>query len=132
MNKRNIIIEGLSEINEMARICELPGKIEIFVNTDDGGNVPHFHVWKKLSGRAHKWETCIKFEGSEYFLHGKYKDKVNSKIAEEIDIALRSPDPDEDNTRTYWQTAVREWNRNNSNRKLPLDLQQPDYTKLNK
>ena len=127
------VIEAVEEIYEMARICKLPSdnNIEIFVNTDDGGNMPHFHVWKKLSRRVHEWETCIKFEEPEYFLHGKYKDKVSTKIAKEIDKVLRSKKINDRSGRTYWQAAVDSWNDNNSNVTLPMDLQQPDYTTLN-
>jgi hypothetical protein len=34
------------------------------------------------------------------------------------------------NHRTYWQKAIDAWNDNNSDVELPLDLEQPDYTKL--
>ena len=132
MSKINSIIDDLDEVCEMARICKLPNKIEIFVNTDDGWNIPHFHVWKKTSCRNHEWETCIKFDSPEYFLHGKYSDKISTKIAKEIDFALRSVDLSDRFKRTFWEIAIDEWNRNNSSKDLPLELEQPDYTKLNK
>ncbi len=121
------------EIYEMAKICTLDdSSIEIFVNSDDGGKIPHFHVWKKLGGRRHEWEVCIKFESAEYFTHGKYKGTVPTKIAKEIDKTLRQKDTKDKYGRTNWDIAIEEWNRNNSDVTLPDDLVQPDYTKLNK
>ena len=49
----NESIESI-ELNEMAKVGYLDPKnptIIVFVNTNDNGNIPHFHVWKLLKGR---------------------------------------------------------------------------------
>lgn len=119
---------------EMARIGWVPvgstKSIEVYVHTDDGGEIPHFHVRKYGSKNKFEWETCIKFEAAEYFLHGKYRDKLpDRKTCKLLDKMLRSKDPEE-NGSTYWETAIKEWNRNNSDRRLSIDLEQPDYSRL--
>ena len=123
-----------NRLDEIARIGWIPinneNSIEVYVHTNDAGNVPHFHVRKYSKGNLFSWETCIKYESAEYFLHGKHKDKLSSsKIAKELNNMLSTLNP-KDPGRTYWQTAIVAWNNNNSGTELPFDLKQPDYTKL--
>lgn len=124
------------EIYGMTRVGWVPigttKTIEVYVNTDDSGKVLHFHVRKY--GKAHhfEWETCVKFESCDYFLHGKCKDKLPSRqVANELDAMLRQVNPTVRNSEIYWQTAVDMWNLNNSDVPLDSDLEQPDYNKLN-
>lgn len=121
-------------LNEMARVGWIPvksiGSIEVYVHTNDSGNVPHFHIRKYGKSNNFEWETCIEYNSAKYFLHGKYKDKLpNSSISKELDKMLRTNNP-KDPGRTYWQSAIVAWNSNNFGIELPFDLQQPDYTKL--
>ena len=123
------------DIFGMARIGWVPEgsmrSVEVYVHTDDPGKVPHFHVRKYSGSNNFEWETCIRFDSSEYFLHGSYSDKLPSrKVAKQLDAMLRSKDKSNRYGATYWETAVDEWNRNNSDVMLPLDLEQPDYSKL--
>ena len=121
------------DIYGMARIGWIPPKdekgIELYVHTDDSGEIPHFHVRKYGKHNKFVWETCIKYTASEYFLHGKHKDKLPSGIAKELDSMLRQPNPKRRGI-TYWQSAIDDWNSNNSKIQLDPDLIQPDYTKL--
>ena len=124
-----------SDIDGMARVGWVPKgttkTVEVYVRTNDPGNTPHFHVRKYGKNNNFEWETCIKYEEADYFLHGKYTDKLpDKKIAKDLDKMLRLFDPDWINQTTYWQVAISEWNKNNSDRLLPLDLEQPDYTQL--
>lgn len=118
---------------EMARIGWIPinsdKSVEVYVHTDDRGDTPHFHV-RKYGKKKFEWETCIKYTSAEYFLHGKYRNKLpNKDFAKELNKMLKSQNP-KDPGRTYWQTAIVAWNSNNSKVDLPFDLEQPDYSQL--
>ena len=136
----NTISEALNELNkieeeylcEMARVTFLKkyGNVEIYVHTDDGGNVPHFHLRKK-GDSGFEWECCIRYDCCDYFSHGRDTDTLpDKKYANELDRVLRLQDPDEPDGVTYWTTAVKEWNRNNSSMKLDKNIVQPNYTQL--
>lgn len=142
MNKIGDIIDNLQGIEEsqpeylleMARIGFIPvnskKSIEVYVNTDDSGKIPHFHVRKYGKNHNFDWETCIRYDKAEYFMHGKYEGKLPKGINKELDKMLRTVDNRDRNKRTYWQKAIDDWNDNNSDIELPLNLEQPDYTKL--
>lgn len=130
---RKIITE--KSFLEMARIGFIPvgttNTIEVYVHTNDAGKIPHFHIRKYGANNQFEWETCVKFESPNYFIHGHYDDRIpGRKIVKELDIMLRTIDKKDRNHRTYWQKAIDAWNDNNSDVELPLDLEQPDYTKL--
>ena len=121
-------------ISEIARIgwvtVNSVNSVEVYVQTDDKSDTPHFHVRKYGEKGRYEWETCVKYTEAEYFLHGKYRDKLPDKsVAEELNKMLKSANP-KDPGRTYWQTAIVTWNLNNSDIQLPFDLEQPDYTHL--
>lgn len=129
------IKESLDMFNEMARIGWVPynepNSIEVYVHTNDAGNIPHFHVRKYSKHGKFEWETYIKYEVAEYFKHGKYKDNLpDKKTAKELDKMLRQIDPKSRHRLTFWEVAIDEWNRNNSDKELPLDLEQPNYCTL--
>lgn len=120
---------------EMARIGWVPvgnnKGIEVYVHTNDAGKVPHFHVRKYGSNNSFEWETCIRYDDANYFLHGHYSDKLPSKkIAKELDKMLRTVNPKSRHNQTFWEDAIDEWNRNNSDIELDPDIEQPDYTTL--
>ena len=131
-----LYVHSTEDIMCMARVgWVLPHEtngIEIYIHTNDGGNVPHFHVRKYGKHNKFEWEVCVAFQDAKYFKHGKYKDEFpNTKIAKDLDKTLRMVDPDSRHGSTYWEIAIEEWNRNNSDRKIPLDLVQPDYRHIN-
>ena len=138
-NQNNILkelYEGelINGILEMARIGFIPlgdsKGVEVYVHTDDPGKIPHFHLRKKGSGRGgYEFDICVKFEKAEYFTHGKHKGKIDKKMAKALNDMLKSKDKYEKDM-TYWKLAIIEWNRNNSDAELSLELEQPDYTKL--
>lgn len=130
-----MFIKELTNLTEMARVGFVPvgttKSVEVYVHTNDAGNIPHFHVRKYGDNNQFEWETCIKYDSAEYFLHGKYKDKLPSKkIAKDLDKMLRTVDKSDRHKRTYWEIAIDEWNRNNSTVELDLNIVQPDYTTL--
>ena len=127
--------EELEEIYGMSRIGWIPegteNTIEVYVHTNDPGNIPHFHVRKYGRNNNYDWEVCIKFESAEYFSHGRYSGKLpNRKVAKQLDDMLRDINKSSRYQGTYWERAIDEWNMNNSQIQLPLDLEQPDYSKL--
>ena len=128
------IIDNLfsDEIYEMAKVCEIEPKVEVFVNTNDNGNIPHFHVWKKIRGRLHEWEVCVRYDSAEYFSHKKHPGTMPSDMTKKLNEVLKKKNPNSRHGDTYWQTAVEMWNQNNERKPLDWDLEQPDYTKLNK
>lgn len=103
---------------------EEKSEIELYIYTDDPGQIPHMHI--HIQGQH---DVCIRFDSPNYFSHEKNNNTVSSKVAAWIDAILRITDDDD---QTLWKFAVKSWNSNNSGSKLPLDLEQPDYTKLNK
>lgn len=48
MRKQDELEYGL--LCEMARVGDMNPKLEVYIRTDDGGNLPHFHIWDKNSG----------------------------------------------------------------------------------
>lgn len=118
---------------EMARIGWVPTTnvrgIEVYVRTDDGGKIPHFHIRKYGDNNTFDWETCVKYTSAEYFKHGNYKDNLPSGFGKKLNTMLKQNNP-KDPGRTYWQSAIIAWNNNNSDVEIPFDLEQPDYSKL--
>ena len=135
------IYEALNELNrfdedyfcEMARIGWIPPidtkGVEVYVMTNDRGNVPHFHIRKYGDNHQFEWETCIQYTSAEYFKHGKYINDLPRVYGKKLDGMLRQNNP-KDPGRTYWQSAIVAWNVNNSEIELPFDLVQPDYSVL--
>lgn len=127
---KNIVDETVKLINrenltEMARIGFTDDGFEVYVNTDDGGNIPHFHYRTKGTWEFH---SCIKLEKAEYFEHEGKEGKLNSKQRKALVKFLNKVDEDEN--KTNWQIIVSEWNRNNSNVKVNKNLQMPNYLDL--
>ena len=127
---KNVVDETVKLINrenltEMARIGFTDDGFEVYVNTDDGGNIPHFHYRTKGTWEFH---SCIKLEKAEYFEHEGKEGKLNSRQRKELVKFLNKVDEDEN--KTNWQIIVSEWNRNNSNVKVNKNLQMPNYLDL--
>jgi hypothetical protein len=106
------------------------GNYYVYVNTDDGGNVPHFHI-VDANTRGKQFHCCVKIEKSEYFDHGFKTDKItNSKERKALDSFLREPFQKSKFNGTNWEYIVMIWNMNNSDMDVDEELPQPDYTKL--
>ena len=63
---------------EMALIGPMTNVLEVFVNTNDGGYIPHFHIWDS-STRGSEFHTCIRYDCPEYFHHSGKEDTLNSR-----------------------------------------------------
>ena len=113
---------------EMALIGPMSNILEVFVNTNDGGYIPHFHIWDS-STRGSEFHTCIRYDCPEYFHHSGKEDTLNSREKKSLDAFFKEPSRNK-RFSTNWEYALSMWNDNNSSMNIPEDLKQPDYTRL--
>jgi len=99
-------------LNEMARVGFISGQLEVYVNTDDGGHVPHVHVRDKAT-RGHEFETCVELKRNYYFLHGKYKDMMSGNMEKAFAEFMESK-PRNPKYQNNYELSVDMWNLNNS------------------
>ena len=114
-------------LQEMARIGYLDG-YEIYIHTDDSGNIPHFHIWDRNS-KGEKFHTCIQIKEPKYFHHTGKENILNSKQKKDLYNLLQLPYRKNINI-TLWQHLIMSWNDNNSNILVDENQEMPDYTKL--
>lgn len=120
---------SLNEANlgEMARVGFIEGnrKFEVYVWTDDGGNIPHVHV--RSIDRS--FETCVKLTKAEYFHHGNYKGEFNSKEKKAFYKFMKAKSKNERYSTNY-EYACSMWNDNNSNISISENHKMPNYSQL--
>jgi len=97
---------------EMARIGYINGQFEVYVQTDDGGHIPHVHIRDKAT-RGQKFETCVELKRSRYSLHGKYKDVMSEYMAKQFADFMESK-PHNPRYQNNYELSVYMWNLNNS------------------
>ena len=114
------------KMENIARIGFTDDGFEVYINTDDGGNIPHFHYRTKGTWKFH---TCIRLDSPEYFHHDGKEGILNSKQRKELVKFLNSTDLHEQD-KTHWQVLLKEWNRNNSNIEIDEETPMPDYLNL--
>jgi len=127
MNNLYKSLQEQQELYEIARIGFTNDSYEVYVNTDDGGDIPHFHYRKKGTWEGH---TCIRLDKPEYFQHGDKQATLNSKQRKELVKFLQSKPTRTTRFSTNWEYLLDAWNANNSNVEIPVDLIMPDYNKL--
>lgn len=122
-----------ARLDEMARVGFIGGKLEVYVWTDDPGNIPHVHI-RDANSQGHEFETCVRLDKADYFLHGHYTDKLNSSQKKAL-MSFMQDSPKSPRYNTNYDLAVDMWNLNNSN--VTITPQQnngttliPDYTGL--
>jgi len=115
-------------LNEMARVGFF-SDFEVWIRTDDPGNIPHFHVWDKNS-KGGLFHTCVKIETPEYFHHTGKEDIFNSKQKKELVEFLQAKPLKSHWHPTNWDFIITLWNANNSKAEVSEDQDIPDYTKL--
>lgn len=123
---------------EMARVGFISSgnkqiTFDVFVRTDDPGNVPHVHIQSKNK----KFKTCIRLDTNQYFLHGEWRDTFNTKQCKLFNNFMRSyKDTSLGFNITIYEYAVAMWNDNNSKRKLSITNDKdnniiiPDYSSI--
>ena len=113
---------------EMARVGFF-SNFEVWIRTDDPGNIPHFHVWDQNS-KGGLFHTCVKILEPEYFHHTGKEDVFNSKQKKELIEFLNAKPLKSKWHPTNWDFIITVWNANNSKFEVPEDSPIPDYTKL--
>ena len=117
-----------SMLLEMARVGFIDNKYEVYIHTDDPGNIPHFHIWDAET-RGQKFHTCIRIDSPQYFHHSGKEDTLNSSMKKELMSFLKSKSRNR-RFNTNWEYLVSMWNDNNSNVEVTEDAQIPDYLTL--
>lgn len=113
---------------EVARVGFINGKYEVYIHTDDPGNIPHFHIWDKET-RGQNFHTCVKIITPEYFHHSGKENILNNKMKKELIEFLQLPSKNKRYS-TNWEYLVSMWNDNNSNINISEDISMPNYMKL--
>lgn len=103
-------------LQEIARIGFMTPKLEVYIQTDDLGKIPHFHI----RNLQESFETCIEIKSNNYFLHGDYTGKLNNEEETILNAFVRSVPKDDDVFKTNYESIVYEWNKNNSKNKITI------------
>ena len=111
---------------EMAQIGDIDNKLMIYVRSNDGGNIPHFHIVDK-STLVKQYHTCVMIEVAKYFHHTGKEGVLNSKQRKSL-VEFLSKDFDEDTTNREY--LIMTWNANNSKSKISKKLPMPNYLEL--
>lgn len=129
-NAQKSDIEGMSRVGYLLT----QGKtLEIYVNTNDPGKIPHFHIRDKDNwGDFH---TCVRIDKAEYFKHGTKCDSLNMKEKKALQEFMYGDNKhrlyDEYGNRlNNWQYICMMWDDNNSDVEIAEETIQPDYTQL--
>lgn len=113
------------ELLEMARIGFTNDGYEIYIHTDDPGNVPHFHYWDS-STKGQNFHTCIRIDEPNYFHHTGKEDVLNTKQKKEL-VEFLISSPKSKRYDTNWEMVVEMWNINNSDVEISTEQTMPDY-----
>lgn len=106
-------------------------KYEVYVNTNDGESIPHFHL--RDAKDWNKFHTCIKIESAEYFNHGEKTDTLNHKLKADLQKFMESDvtiSKYKGKFYNNWELVCFLWDMNNSDVMIKDDTIQPDYRSL--
>lgn len=121
-----LVNENKKNLTEMARIGFTDDGFEVYINTDDGGNIPHFHYRTKNTWEFH---TCIRLDIAEYFHHDGKEDILNSKQRKQL-VKFLKAEPRNKRYKTNWERVLADWNDNNSDIEIDENLDMPNYLDL--
>lgn len=125
-----ILKHSYTDITGMARAGFTKDNYEVYVNTDDGGNIPHFHY--RLKSDWNKFHTCIRLDSPEYFHHNGKEDVLNSSQKKNLQKFLSSQvtlSRYKGKFENNFELLCFLWDINNSNVQSD-DWALPDYTTL--
>ncbi len=125
-----ILKHSYTDITGMARAGFTKDNYEVYVNTDDGGNIPHFHY--RLKSDWNKFHTCIRLDSPEYFHHNGKEDVLNSSQKKNLQKFLSSQvtlSRYKGKFENNFELLCFLWDINNSNVQSD-DWDLPDYTTL--
>ena len=121
----------MQNIEAMARVGFTSDRYEIYVNTNDGGKIPHFHY--RDANDWNKFHTCIRIDRPEYFHHDGKSDVLNSKQKRALQKFMKSKvslNRYKDKFSNNWELICFMWDINNSDIQIDDTMQQPNYISL--
>ena len=121
----------MQNIEAMARVGFTSDRYEIYVNTNDGGKIPHFHY--RDANDCNKFHTCIRIDRPEYFHHDGKSDVLNSKQKRALQKFMKSKvslNRYKDKFSNNWELICFMWDINNSDIQIDDIIQQPNYINL--
>ena len=128
---KRVLRSSLQNIEAMARVGFTSDRYEVYVNTNDGGKIPHFHY--RDANDWSKFHTCIRIDGPEYFHHEGKSDVLNSKQKKALQKFMKSKvslDRYKDKFSNNWELICFMWDINNSDIQIDDNTQQPNYINL--
>lgn len=126
-----VVRSSLQDIEAMARVGFTSDKYEVYVNTNDGGKIPHFHY--RDANDWNRFHTCIRIDRLEYFHHEGETDVLNSKQKRALQRFMKSKvslNRYKDKFRNNWELICFMWDINNSDVQIDDSIQQPNYVEL--
>lgn len=113
---------------EMARVGCFENKYEVYVNTNDPGDEPHFHV-RDTTTQGQEFHTCVKIKEAMYFRHPGKMDIMNAHMKKALVDFLKAAPPPKKRVSftTNWEKVIYQWNENNSRMNVDEDQPMPDY-----
>ncbi len=116
-----------SEIYEINRIGIIDDYYEIYIETDDIGDRPHFHI-RDIPTKGKNFHTCIRLDKKSYFHHTRKTNIMNTplrkKLMEFLLQQYRTLDM------TNWNRIVSSWNDNNPDASIDEHISMPNYKTL--
>lgn len=128
---KRVIRSSLQNIEAMARVGFTSDRYEVYVNTNDGGKIPHFHY--RDANDWNKFYTCICIDRPEYFHHDGKSDVLNSKQKRALQKFMESKvslNRYKDKFSNNWELICFMWDINNSDIQIDDIIQQPNYINL--
>ena len=122
-------MDNQSLVNEMARVGDFNTALEVYVRTDEGGNVPHFHIRDKRS-RGKAFHTCVQIRRPAYFRHDGKEGVLNPTQRMELVEFLKSKPTSTKRFSTYWEAILTLWNLSGAVIVVDEDQPMPDYANL--
>lgn len=110
-------LEGMSRIGFI-------GNYEIYINTDDSGDIPHFHY--RLRDDWEVFHTCIEITRPRYFHHYGKENILSSHQQKDLQKFLSAKANVKGFSGTNWDLTVSLWNLNNSIEENTLNASQQD------
>lgn len=127
MNLSQEILKNLNQkkLLESANVGTTEDNFNVYIRTDVIAEAPYF-VYSAPDENA--FYTYIRIDVAEYY--GDYLvSALSHKQREKLVELLKEPDLVEPK-KTKWQVLLIEWNRNNPNHMIDINLKMPDYINL--
>lgn len=105
------------------------GECKIEVYGPNEGSVPHFHI----QSLDKSFQCCVCIYSNNYFSHGSYTGKLNTKQCKELNEWLNLIQKNSFGKLTNWETIVVMWEGSNPECKFPKGRKvkiQPHYENM--